>query len=167
MVCWGVIVYLILTGKFPFEAKELEDLFYKIKNDKFDIKQLNNTKTSDETRDFLEKCLKKDFNQRMTTSEALVHEWINKFYIKKNSNLLNNNAIETLLDFANKNALQKEIFYFLAKISSEQDINKLKNFFHKLDVDNSGTLNIEELEKGFKEINISIIDEELKKYGKD
>ena len=158
----GVIVYLMLTGKFPFEGKDGEVLFYKIKNDKYDIKPLNNAKASEEAKDFIDKCLKKDFNQRMTTSEALVHEWINKFCIKKNSNLLNNNTIDTLLDFANKDALQKEIYYYLAKISSEQDINKLKNFFHKLDTDNSGTLNIEEFEKGFKEINISITDEELK-----
>ena len=158
----GVIVYLMLTGKLPFEARNGEDLFYKIKRDNYDIKPLVNARASKEAKDFIEKCLKKDFNQRMTTSEALVHEWINKFYIKKNSNLLNNNTINTLLDFANKDALQKEIYYFLAKISSEQEINKLKNFFQKLDVDNNGTLNIEKFENGFKQINIPITDEELK-----
>ena len=67
-----------------------------------------------------------------------------------------------MLDFANKNALQKEIYYFIAKISTESDINKIKQFFNQLDVDNSGTLTIEEVEKAFKQIDIGITEEELK-----
>ena len=157
----GVIVYLMLTGKHPFDAKEGEDLFYKIKNDELDLKPLDKGKISDEAKDFIKKCLNKDYNKRMTTPQALEHEWINKFCIKQNSNLINNNSVDTLLHFANKNALQKEIYYFIAKISSEQDILKLKNFFMELDVDNSGTLTIEEIEKGFKEINVGISEEEL------
>ena len=41
-------------------------------------------------------------------------------------------------------------------------MEKLKNFFLQLDVDNSGTLTADEIEKAFKEINIGITDEELK-----
>ena len=112
----GVITYLMLTGKYPFDVKnDEEDLFYIIKNNKYDLKPLNLARVSEEAKDFIEKCLKKDFNQRMTTSEALEHEWINKFCIKKNSNLLNDDTVQTLLYFSNKDALQKEIYYFLAK----------------------------------------------------
>ena len=50
----------------------------------------------------------------------------------------------------------------MAKISSEKDLERLKNFFLQLDVDNSGTLTVDEIEKAFKEINIGITDEELK-----
>ncbi len=107
----GVIVYLMLTGKHPFDAKEGEDLFYKIKNDELDLKPLDKGKISDEAKDFIKKCLNKDYNKRMTTPKALEHEWINKFCIKQNSNLINNNSVDTILDFANKNALQKEIYY--------------------------------------------------------
>ena len=98
----------------------------------------------------------------MTTSQALEHEWINKFYIKKYSNLLNNNTVDTLLNFSNKDALQKEIYYFIAKISSEKDLERLRNFFKQLDVDNSGTLTCDEIEKAFKEIDIGITEDELK-----
>ena len=41
--------------------------------------------------------------------------------------------------------------YFLAKISSEKDLERLKNFFLQLDVDNSGTLTVDEIEKAVKE----------------
>ena len=157
----GVITYFMLTGKYPFDSKTREDLFCKIKNDKLDLKPLNISRVSDEAKEFIERCLHKDYNKRMTTSQALEHEWINKFCIKHNSNLINDKTIYTLLDFANKDALQKEIYYFIAKISSEQDLLKLKHFFFELDADNSGTLTLDEIEKGFKEINVSISEEEL------
>ena len=38
----------------------------------------------------------------------------------------------------------------------------MKNFFLQLDVDNSGTLTVDEIEKAFKEIDIGITEDELK-----
>ena len=101
----GVITYFMLTGKYPFDSKTREDLFCKIKNDKLDLKPLNISRVSDEAKEFIERCLHKDYNKRMTTSQALEHEWINKFCIMHNSNLINDKTIYTLLDFANKDAL--------------------------------------------------------------
>ena len=158
----GIIVYLMLTGRYAFDAKDGESLFEKIKNDTLDMQPLIDSECSEEAKDFITKCLKKKYSERMTTAECLEHAWINKFCIKKDSNLLNNDTVDTLLDFANKNALQKEIYYFIAKISSESDINKLKVFFNQIDVDNSGTLTLEEVEKAFKAIDIDITNEELK-----
>ncbi len=158
----GIIVYLMLTGKYAFDDKNGESLYDNIKNKEIDMEPLDESKCSEEAKDFIIRCLKKNYQERMTTSECLEHAWINKFCIKKSSNLLNDDTIDTLLDFANKNALQKEIYYFLAKISSESDIIKLKQFFNQLDVNNSGTLTIEEIEKAFREIDIDITDEELK-----
>jgi calcium-dependent protein kinase len=158
----GVIIYLSLTGKFPFESKDNRELFDVIKKKEINIEPLNESECSDEAKDFIMKCLVKDYTKRMTASDCLNHAWITKFCIKKNSNLINSDTVDTLLDFANKNALQKEIYYFLAKISSEKDLERLKNFFLQLDVDNSGTLTVDEIEKAFKEINIGITDEELK-----
>ena len=158
----GIIVYLMLTGKYAFDAKEGENLYNKIKHNEIDMEPLIESECSEEAKDFIVRCLKKKYQERMTTAECLEHAWITKFCVKKNSNLLNEDTVDTLLDFANKNALQKEIYYFIAKISSEGDINKLKQFFNQLDVDNSGTLTIEEVETAFRQINIDITEEELK-----
>ena len=158
----GVIIYLSLTGKYPFDSKDNSELFKKIKNEELNVEPLNESECSDEAKDFVIKCLTKDYEKRMTTAECLSHVWITKFCIKKDSNLINNETVDTLLDFAKKNALQKEIYYFLAKISTEKDLERLKNFFLQLDVDNSGTLTVDEIEKAFKEIDIGITEDELK-----
>ena len=158
----GIIVYLMLTGKYAFKAEQGENLYEKIKNTEIDMKPLIESECSEEAKDFIQKCLKKKYTERMTTTQCLEHAWINKFCIKKDSNLLNGDTVDTLLDFANKNALQKEIYYFLAKISSENDIIKIKQFFNQLDVDNSGTITVDEVEKAFKQIDVGITEEELK-----
>ena len=157
----GVIIYLMLTGKYAFQAEKGENLYEKIKNDEIDMEPLIESQCSEEAKDFICKCLKKNYLDRMTTTECLEHPWITKFCLKKKSNILNNDTVDTLLDFANKTALQKEIYYFIAKISSEDDINKLKQCFIELDVDSSGTLTLEEVEKAFKKIEIDITEEEL------
>ena len=162
----GVIVYLMLLGKHPFEGDTLEALFNNIKNKELNLYDLVKLDCSEESKDFIIKCLNKDYNKRITTSECLEHLWITKFSFRKNSNLINNETVDTLLDFSNKNALQKEIYFFLAKISPENDINKLKEFFIRLDVDNSGTLSINEIEKAFKELNINIDPNKLRRICK-
>ena len=158
----GVITFLSLTGKYPFEAQDNQNLFQNIKNEEINLEPLNESECSDEAKDFIIKCLTKDYTKRITTSECLNHAWITKFCIKKNSNLINSDTVDTLLDFAKKNALQKEIYYFIAKISSEKDLERLRNFFKQLDVDNSGTLTCDEIEKAFREIDIGITEDELK-----
>ncbi len=70
----GVIVYLMLTGKYPFDIKEEEeDLFYKIKNENYDLNPLDESNCSNEAKDFIQKCLTKDYKKRITTSECLEH----------------------------------------------------------------------------------------------
>ena len=162
----GVIVYLMIVGKHPFEGDTLETLFDNIKNKELNLYELIKLNCSDESKDFIIKCLNKDYTKRITTAQCLEHPWIDKFNFRKNSNLINNETVDTLLDFSNKSALQKEIYFFLAKISPENDINKLKEFFINLDVDNSGTLSINEIEKAFKELNIDINPDKLRQICK-
>ena len=79
----GVITFLSLTGKYPFEAKDNQNLFQVIKNKEINLEPLNESECSDEAKDFIIKCLTKDYTKRMTTSECLNHAWITKFCIKK------------------------------------------------------------------------------------
>ena len=69
----GVIVYLSLTGKFPFESKDNRELFHVIKSQEINIEPLNESECSDEAKDFIMKCLVKDYSKRMTTADCLNH----------------------------------------------------------------------------------------------
>ena len=81
----GVIVYLMIVGKHPFEGDTLETLFDNIKNKELNLYELIKLNCSDESKDFIIKCLNKDYTKRITTAQCLEHPWINKFNFRKNS----------------------------------------------------------------------------------
>ena len=153
----GVIVYQMITGKLPFESSENESLYDKIKNNDYNKEYLEDKECSDEVKDFIDKTLQKDIKLRLTTQEGLNHPWIQKLCSKNiESNLVNDETIKIFLEFSQKSILQKEIYYFIAKISNEIDITESKDFFNQLDLNNVGSLSLDEIKYGFENNGIEI-----------
>ena len=161
----GVVVYQMVTGKLPFDGGENDEnqiLYEHIKNDEYNKEKLNNVECSDDVKDFIDKALQKDIKKRMTVQEALNHPWIKKFNVNSlDPSLLNENTIQLLLNFSKKPALQKEIYYFLAKISNENDIAIYKNIFNFFDVNNKGGLSKNDLKEGLEKNKIDIDEDTL------
>ena len=161
----GVVVYQMITGKLPFDGGEGDDnqiLYEHIKTKEYNKEKLNNVKCSEDVKDFIDKALQKDIKKRMTVEEALNHPWIKKFNINSlDPSLINNDSIQLFLNFSKKPALQKEIYYFLAKISNENDIAIYKNIFNFFDMNNTGALSKEDLKEGLEKNKIKIDEETL------
>ena len=161
----GVVVYQMVTGKLPFDGGENDEnqiLYGHIKNDEYNKEKLNNVECSDDVKDFIDKALQKDIKKRMTVQEALNHPWIKKFNVNSlDPSLLNENTIQLLLNFSKKPALQKEIYYFLAKISNENDIAIYKNIFNFFDMNNKGGLSKNDLKEGLEKNKIDIDEDTL------
>jgi len=161
----GVVVYQMVTGKLPFDGGENDEnqiLYEHIKNDEYNKEKLNNVECSEDVKDFIDKALQKDIKKRMTVQEALNHPWIKKFNVNGlDPSLLNENTIQLLLNFSKKPALQKEIYYFLAKISNENDIAIYKNIFNFFDMNNKGGLSKNDLKEGLEKNKIDIDEDTL------
>ena len=161
----GVVVYQMVTGKLPFDGGENDEnqiLYEHIKNDEYNKEKLNNVECSDDVKDFIDKALQKDIKKRMTVQEALNHPWIKKFNVNSlDPSLLNENTIQLLLNFSKKPALQKEIYYFLAKISNENDIAIYKSIFNFFDMNNKGGLSKNDLKEGLEKNKIDIDEDTL------
>jgi len=73
----GVILYIILTGGSPFYGKSYNEILHKNKKCeiRFDFVE-RGRKISEQAIDLLKKMLAKDPKIRITTREALNHEWI-------------------------------------------------------------------------------------------
>ena len=159
----GVIMHQMLTGKYPFNSSSGKDnLLDVIEKKEFDSSLLDNSDCSDEAKDMVKRILVKDCLKRLSSSQCLEHPWIKKYATQKDSHLLNAQTIKTLKQFSTKSALQKEIYFFIAKVSKEKEILQLKQLFNQLDTHNNGSLTLTEIEKAFAKIGIKIPDEDLK-----
>ena len=142
----GVILYLILTGKQPFEGKIQTDVYKKISKGIYDKRLLKENKWSTEIKDFVEKLLVFEESGRLTTEGAFEHPWISKYSSQSSTAFINESIIDSLRNFSKNNILQKEIFFYLAKISNEKEIIELKKAFVELDQENTGVIEYKQLE---------------------
>jgi calcium-dependent protein kinase len=150
----GVILYVMMTGAYPFPGKDQTEVFERIKLGVYDVKLLERQKCSTEVKDLIKKLLVLNQKSRLPIEEALLHPW---FEMHRDAQVVQNiddGIIASLKNFANNNPLQKEILFYLAKISSEAEILKLKQAFLEIDVDNTGTIEYEEIFAIFEKVGI-------------
>ena len=67
----GVVLYFLMSGKLPFVATNMRDLFDKIKQKHFQMPK----EFSEDLRDLVKKMLMKDPDQRISALEAMNHPW--------------------------------------------------------------------------------------------
>jgi len=96
-----------------------------------------------------------DEKKRMTVSKALEHPWIVKYSKKYDCSIIGKDIVESLKTFTNKSIFQKEVMYYLARLSNEDEIQKLKKFFLEMDKDNTGTIEYDEVFEAFKLVGIT------------
>jgi calcium-dependent protein kinase len=151
----GVILYVMMTGKQPFTGKSKEEIFQKIGKGVYDVSLLDTQKCSEEVKDFIKKLLVLDYRRRLSVPAALEHDWITVHSGETNINtVVDTNILESLKTFCNSNPLQKEILFYLAKISSESEIHKLKQAFMRIDKDNTGTIEVDEMVSVFEQMGL-------------
>ena len=159
----GVILFVMVTGKQPFRARDKEGVFEKILNAKYDKKSLEKSKCSIELKDLIKKTLVKDYKKRISVESALSHKWFSLFENNVNNfQIIDQDILDSLQNFQYTNILQKETFYYLAKLSNDKEILKLKKAFEIIDKDNSGEIEYEEIPKIFEDLGIQASEQELK-----
>jgi calcium-dependent protein kinase len=153
----GVILYVMLTGCFPFMGMDNKHVFENIKIKNYNIKILHESKCSDLAKDLVSKLLIKNPNKRLSLDEALNHQWL-KFYLNldKSVEKIDEEIIKGLQNFSRKNLFQKEALFYIAKLSNDEEITKLKEGFMELDQNNTGTLDYNEICTAFSRLGINI-----------
>ena len=118
----GIVLYLMITGIFPFNGYNEIQLNNNILSGKFN--KVNNV--SNELMDLINKILELNPNKRIIIDEILKHPWLNN----KKTNDINNNK-----DLFTK--AEKIIYYKLRKNYKEKnDDNNLENFsYRNIDTD--------------------------------
>jgi calcium-dependent protein kinase len=152
----GVILYVMMTGVQPFLGRNQDEVFAHITRGVYDVKLLDKQKCSEEVKDLIKKLLVLDPKHRLSLESALEHPWLiqHRDCDKDLKSTFDDGILDSIRSFANNNPLQKEILFYLAKISNESEIIKLKQAFLQIDTDNTGTIEFEEVVEVFNKLGI-------------
>merc|ERR1719495_3138565 len=137
----GVIAYVLMTGRPPFNGHSNTDIFSSII--KKPLKFPNGVKLSKPFIDFVKKMLKKSPKQRMKLSDALAHPWV--IGTEASDKELSSDVIKVLRQFNQQSKLKKAITKTLAQHMGKEPEEKIRDHFNRLDTDNSGALDQNEL----------------------
>ena len=149
----GVILYILVIGKYPFNGKDKNDILNKIKHGSYSFPSEFTKEASPEIRNLIHQCLKVNPSERISAKEALNHPFFNlyetkEFFIHVTESFLNK-TINNIKKYEIKNTLQELTFiYIVHNYPDQEEINLINRVFSKFNVSNDGKMTKEELKKG-------------------
>ena len=136
----GVLLYVMLYGKYPFDDENKAVLFDKIRTrePRYDRREV-----SQEALDLMKEMLYKDPTRRPEATKILDHPWflINLKNEFKDS-IKDLEMIPKLKSFKPPNAFIKKILTFLVKEINSPEVDELNNKFYILDEKKNGVVDI-------------------------
>ena len=146
----GVMMYLMLCGKQPFEGDTDEEIYENIKKCKVEFNYEEWDNVSNDAKDLIKKLLNKDVEKRYSAKKALSHPWRikNKNIIKIDKNKFAE-IVKNLRNYSAKLKLQQStLAYIVHNLVHKEDCNYLREVFIALDDNGDGKLTKTELING-------------------
>ena len=143
---WGVglILYILVTGKHPFyDGEQKEDLVNKILSGEYNKDLIMSKNICLELKELIFNLLETDLDKRIELKDAIDHKF---FELKSDyETYIDQDVFKSMENFSKKSYLQKELLFYLAKIS-DNDIKYpiLKTSFEQFDINNTGFINYED-----------------------
>ena len=166
----GVIMYILLTGRPPFNGSSEEEIMKKIKDGVYDLKKYPWGVISEEAKDLLKGLLQVNTKKRLTAKAALEHKW---FKIEKTQSTVTaynvkhrqlNKLIDNLMKYRSDNILRCAVIALLVhnsiQLNQAHDAVKL---FNQIDKNGDGKISQDELFNGLQPYKKDISDEQLRK----
>ena len=153
----GIIMYILLSGRPPFNGESDEEILKKIMQNNIDLEKYPWSVISQDAKDLLKKLLQSDFKKRITAEEALNHSWFKCRQVKtqetsglfkvKNPDILLNN----LINFRSDNPLRCAVIAYLVHNNMQMSqVHEAIKLFNKIDINGDGQISKEELYNGLK-----------------
>lgn len=157
----GVIMYMLLSGKIPFNGADMGEIFDNIKEQevRFDTPVWEDV--SSEAQRLILSCLNKNKDKRITATKALKSGWFTLME-KDETNLLSDEVLESLRNYKGSSILKNEAMSVLVKMVQEEEIKDLSNLFRSIDKDFTGMISAKELEEAIRASGKRITSTEIK-----
>ena len=164
----GVIMYILLCGRYPFYGSSEEEITRKILIGTFNFDDKHFENVSENAKDLIRKCLIHDKNKRISVRDAIKHEFfsgeidINNIFedevdTKKILYSLKNNSRKISKFY------QTVLTYLSYNFADKEELKRLRQIFYKIDLNLDGKISKEELFIAYKDAGIQISKEELEK----
>ncbi|CAD8105530.1 unnamed protein product [Paramecium sonneborni] len=139
----GVILYIMMSGKPPFNGTNIDDLYRNIKNGYVDFTGCEWELVSQDAKSFIQKLLVVDPSKRISAEQALKDPWIVCY---KKEDRINTKNLENLSQFHNNSKLSSAILQLIStQIMTSKEKNELIQGFSAIDKNGDGQLSKEEL----------------------
>ena len=145
----GVILYILLSGRAPFDG-EVEEILNKIKKGKYDLKLDPWNKISNEAKDLIKHMLDLNTLSRFSAQKAISHKWFKKFKMRERFTSIGSEklkaSIENIKKFHADNKLQQAALAFLVHNSLHlPEVKELVKIFQNIDQNGDGRITKEEM----------------------
>ena len=161
----GVIMYVLLSGHFPFFGKNDEIIEKKILSGKFTFNNKYFSHVSEKAKDLIRKCLIYDKNKRITAEEALKHEFFSDDINPNNiflDEIDNRNVLISLKNFSQQSKIYQTVLAFLShNFADKKELNKLKKIFYRIDLNLDGKLSKYELFVAFRDAGMEMKEDQI------
>ena len=170
----GVLMYYLLSGKFPFDGKTQDEIFDNIEKQELNLNIPELKNISDECKDLISLLLERDVNKRIKAKDALGHNFFKiGIKMKKIIGGMENKQAEKLLNSwiklqesnkqTNSGMFRKSVLAYMAlNFVEKEEEQKMKNLFYKLSGGNKNYLITKEnFAKTIKQVSNNYTDEEI------
>ena len=149
----GVILYMLIVGRAPFDGKSDDEIIENIEKGEFNSKHIKMLNSSDEVQDLVKKLLEVNVKKRLSSSEALKHPWFKKFNGKS---LYSNIDKETVMIYLNRlrkfeinSKFQQMVLAFIVhNIPNNNESKDILKIFRMFNTNDDGKLTKKELLDG-------------------
>ena len=153
----GIIMYVLLVGKSPFEGKENHEIIQNILDFKFDNKNNYYLNLSNNAKDLMNKLIVYNKDQRISIKDAINHKFIQNFInenfykiYKINDKLIENYYIN-IINFKNNNIIKNFVNAYLVHNNIEhKECFEASKLFNIIDMNGNGIIEKNEFIEGFK-----------------
>ena len=144
----GVVLYVMLTGNFPFVGKTSQKLFENIKTGKYKTSGKEWEAISKEGKELIRKMLELDSNKRISASECLKAKFFSILETQEEMPDLLPSVFTNIFKLnAREKIQQATIGIIVHNIQQNDQIEKLKDIFELLDINKDGQLTYSEIKQ--------------------
>jgi calcium-dependent protein kinase len=162
----GVIMYVLLSGRYPFEGESEEEIEKSVLKGKISFNDPLFKTVSKYAKDLITYLLTYDPNKRPTSLQALKHPFFT--HRLSNSIIMDRNETQLILQnlkkINSKNKFNEAVLTFITHNFSQKDeVFKLKKLFKYIDKNGDGRISKQELISAYQEMGFGITNSDIER----